>query len=95
MYKEQSNLIESIDRLANIIDITKSNQYKDYNQILVDIIFYLKETNNSHRECLDKIHHELKILNKTIIMAALLISATKNPEKTLNEYQKIIEQYLK
>ena len=94
MSNEQSNLIEAINRLTDTIDTTKPNQYTDYNQILVNIILSLKEINDSNREYLDKINHELKILNKTIIMAALLISAIKNPEKTLNEYQKIIEQYL-
>jgi len=98
MLKEQTmeNLTEAIDKLAFIIETTNTHKNKDYSQNLIDILVSLKEIGNGFngKGCLDKIHHELKLLNKTIIMSALLLSATKNPEKTLNEYQKIIEQYL-
>ena len=97
MKKEQykESLVDAVDNLAFAIDTLRSQQTKDYTDILIDIFTALKGIGHNNQENLNKIHHELHILNKTIIMSALLISATKNPEKTLNEYQKIIEQYLK
>ena len=90
------NLVESIEKLAFIIDTTTNHQNKDYTQVFIDNLVALREigTGFDGKGCLNQIHHELKLLNKTIIMSALLISATKNPEKTLNEYNRIIEQYL-
>ena len=89
------HLIESIENLTFTRENTKK-QNNDYSSILMNIFTALKEIGNGYPKdgCLNKIHHELRILNKTLIMSALLISATKNPEKTLNEYHKIIDQYL-
>ena len=88
-------LIESIENLTFTIENIKQ-QHLDYSQILMNIFTSLKEIGNGYKNdgCLSKIHHELRILNKTLIMSALLLSATKEPEKTLNEYHKIIDQYL-
>ena len=92
MQKEQTErLIDAVEKLAFVIDDSKRFQPKDYSQIFMNILMSL----NSNNDYLDKIHHELKKLNKTIIMSALLTSAIKNPEKTLNEYRKIIDMYLK
>lgn len=100
-YKEKNtninleHLIESIENLTFKIENTR-NKNNDYSSILINIFTALKEIGNGFKNdgCLNKIHHELRILNKTLIMSALLISATQNPEKTLNEYNKILEQYL-
>lgn len=93
---KMEKLIECIDNLCFVIDSLKNAQNVENIQMLMNIHTSLKEIGNSYSNdgCLNKIHHELKILNKTIIMSALILSATKNPEKTLQEYHKIIEQYL-
>ncbi len=95
--QQTERFIEAIENLGFNIDTLKPHLGKDYSSILVDIIFALKEIGygNGKDGCLDKIHRELKLLNKTIIMAALLIGATKNPEQTLKQYNNIVEQYLK
>ena len=88
-------LIDAIEKLSFLIDSAK-NQNNDYSQHFMDIFVSLKEIGKGYTNdgCLYKIHHELRLLNKTLIMAALLISATKTPEQTLQEYHKIIKQYL-
>lgn len=83
---QTERLIEAVENLSFSIDNLKANSSRDYSPYLTNIFISLK--------ILDKIQHELHILNKTFIMSALLLSATKNPEKTLNEYHKIIDQYL-
>ena len=96
MRQEQTErLIDAIDKLSFIIDNTRQHTNNNYSQHLIDIMVTLKEIGNGYKNdgCLKKIHHELRLLNKTVIMSALLLSATKNPEKTLKEYHKIIEQY--
>ena len=95
MPQNNKELTEVIDKLAFEIDIL-NHQHKDYSKEIINIMTSLKEIGKGYNNdgCLDKIYHELQLLNKTIIMTALLISATKNPEKTLNQYNKIIEQYL-
>lgn len=87
-------LTETIDKLAFVIDTTRPN--RDYSQYFVDIMVALKELGNGYRNdgCLNKIHHELHLLNKTLIISALILGATKNPEKTLDDYNKIIKDYL-
>ncbi len=98
----QTDKSEQIERLIHGIDNLSFNierlhsQNRDYSQFFIQIIMALKETGNgmTGNGCLKKIHQELRLLNKTMIMSALLLSATKDPEKTLNEYHKIIEQYI-
>ena len=94
--EQTDQLIKSIEDLCFVIDNLKNQVPQNNSQILTDIFLSLKEIGNGHTNdgCLRQIHHELKILNKTLIMSALLISATKNPEKTLNKYHEIIDQYL-
>ncbi|MBQ6109956.1 MAG: hypothetical protein IJL05_01095 [Alphaproteobacteria bacterium] len=97
LQQQTERFIESIENLGFNIDTLKPYLGKDYSSILVDMLFALKEIGygNSKEGCLDKIHHELKILNKTIIIAALLMCTPKDPERTLKQYNNIIEQYLK
>jgi len=92
-FNQTERLIDAIDSLSYGISLIKD---KDYTQILIGLMSSLKEIGNGYTGdgCLNKIHHELKILNKNIILAALLTSAPENPEQTLNEYNKVIEKYL-
>ena len=91
-FNQTERLIDAIDNLSFGISLIKD---KDYSQRLIDIMSLLKEIGNGYAGdgCLNKIHHELQMLNKNIILAALLTSVPENPEKTLNEYNKIIEKY--
>ncbi len=86
-HEQNERLIEAVENLSFSISCLKNYRPKDYTDRLMEIFLSLKT--------LDKIQYELHLLNKTIIMSALLLSAAKNPEKTLNEYNKIINQYLK
>ena len=92
---ENDELIKVIENLTFTIEMA-NKQNNDYSPYLQNIMVALKEIGKGYNNdgCLHKIHHELRLLNKTLIMSALLISATKNPEQTLNEYNKIIEHYL-
>ena len=95
--KEQTyELICAIEKLCCTIEDAASFQNRDYSQIFINIFTVLKEIGVGYKNdgCLQKIHKELHLLNKTLIMSALLISATKDPERTLDKYYKIIEQYL-
>ena len=89
--EQTERLIEAIDKLSFIIDTSKCLQKNDYSQILMGLL----TSANSNNEHLNKIYNELKNLNKTIIMSALLLGATKNPEKTLQDYKEIINMYIK
>ena len=94
--EQTERLINAIENLNVTIDNAKKYQYKDYSTVFADIIISLKEIGNGYTNngCLNKIHDELRLLNKNIIMAALLISTPTNPEKNLQTYNKIIDSYL-
>ena len=91
---QNERLIDAIDKLAFVIN--NAQQTKDYSPIFTDIIVGLKEIGNGYNNdgCLKKIYQELRLLNKTLIMSALILGATKNPEKTLNNYKNIIDEYI-
>lgn len=92
----QERLLHAIEDLGCSVDGLKNTSIKDYTSLYYDIMVAIKEIGEGFKNegCLKKIHHELHLLNKTLIMSALLISATKDPEKTLKEYYNIINQYL-
>lgn len=93
---QTERLINAIDDLNFNIDNMKKYYDKDYSSILTNIILSLKEIGNLYTNdgCLNKIHDDLKHLNKTMLLIALLISTNQNPENTLQQYSKIIEQHL-
>lgn len=95
--QQTEHLIDAIDKLTFTINDAKKRQNYNYSEILINIILSLKEIGNKYTKdgCLNQICEELKNLNKNIIVATLLISAPQNPEQILQQYNNIIEQYLK
>ena len=92
-----NQLICAIDNLSDVIQNLDFTHAKDYSGLLLDIVLSLREIGGGPNSisCLNRIHHELHLLNKSLMMSALLITAIKEPEKTLHEYHKIIDEYLK
>ena len=95
--QQTERLIEAIENLGFVLNNSKHLQQQDYSDTLLNIFISLKEIGYGYPNngCLGNIHKDLRLLNKTIILAALLMGATKEPEKTLQEYKKIIDIYLK
>lgn len=96
--KEQTErVIEAIESLSFAINDFKSLQNRDYSEIFMNIFAALNKISYGYQNdgCIDKICKEIRALNKTLIMAALIMGATKNPEETLQKYNNIIDMYLK
>jgi len=95
-FNQTERLIDVLDSLNFSIEGLRGINGYDYSIPLMELSNSLREIGNGYRDegCLKKIHQELHLLNKTLIMSALLLSATKKPEETLKEYQKIIKEYL-